>query len=132
MTNMFLFSAVRSAVGEQVLTSVAHGMFTSPIYKGMLLAASAAFVIGDWTLTNPATDGDLTVTITTLPTTTEPISDIEYRVDGGSWISSGVATTTSFIISGLTNTVSYAVEIQAVNRFGASAISDTKNATPTV
>lgn len=129
---MFLFSAVRSAVGEQALTKVAHGMFTSPVYKGMLLAVAAAFIAGDWTLTNPATDGDLTVTITTLPATTEPIADIEYRVDGGSWVSSGQATTGAFIISGLTNTVSYAVEIQAVNRFGASIISDTKNATPTV
>lgn len=56
------------------------------------------------------------------------ISDIEYRLDDGSWASSGG--TTSFTISGLTNDQEYAVELRAVNAVGAGAASDTKSMTP--
>ena len=80
-------------------------------------------------MSNPVTDGDLLVTISTLPQTDSAITDVEYRVDGGAWVSSGGITT--FTISGLTNGVSYSVELRAITRFGASPASDTKSATPT-
>ena len=87
---------------------------------------------GNWTLTDPATDGDLTVTITALPSDGgSALTAIQYQVDGGNWISFGAATVGTYTISGLTNNVSHAVVLRAVNAVGASAASDTKNATPT-
>jgi len=127
-----LYSATRAAVGAppaSVRTAV--GIFAQPVYKGPVYGPSEAFVIGDWTLTDPVTDGDLTITVTQLPTSGEAIADIEYRVDAGAW-TSGATATGPITISGLTNTTSYAVEIRAVNRHGASVTSDTKNAIPTV
>lgn len=94
--------------------------------------APSAFVAGNWTLTDPATDGDLTVTITALPSDGgSALTAIQYQVDGGNWISFGAATVGTYTISGLTNNVSHAVVLRAVNAVGASAASDTKNATPT-
>ncbi len=94
--------------------------------------APSAFVAGNWTLTDPATDGDLTVTITALPSDGgSALTAIQYQVDGGNWISFGAATVGTYTISGLSNNVSHAVVLRAVNAVGASAASDTKNATPT-
>lgn len=94
--------------------------------------APSAFVAGQWTLTDPATDGDLTVTITALPSDGgSALTAIQYQVDGGNWISFGAATIGTYTISGLSNNVSHAVVLRAVNAVGASAASDTKNATPT-
>lgn len=94
--------------------------------------APSAFVAGNWTLTDPATDGDLTVTITALPSDGgSALTAIQYQVDGGNWISVGAATVGTYTISGLSNNVSHAVVLRAVNAVGASAASDTKNATPT-
>jgi hypothetical protein len=57
------------------------------------------------------------------------IDDIEYRLDGGSWISSGE--TGSFFIDGLTNASEYDVQIRAVNSVGNGSASDVKVASPT-
>lgn len=125
---MFLFSAVRNAVfGSAVIPH--SGTFVSPIDKGTAYAPPAAFSVGDWSLTNPVTDGDLAVTVSSLPLSSDTIEDIEYRVDSGTWVSSGG--TTSFTISGLTNGVSVSVELRTVNRHGISDPSDIKSETPT-
>ena len=83
------------------------------VYKGGYFLPPAAFVAGDWTLTNPVTDGDLTVTISSLPSAYGTITDVEYRVDGGAWTSSGGIVT--FTISGLTNGIEVDVELRAVS-----------------
>jgi len=57
-----------------------------------------------------------------------PILDIEYRVDGGSWTSSGG--TSSFVIGSLTNGIEYDIEIRAVNAIGNGAASSIKAETP--
>ncbi|MGI3168379.1 hypothetical protein ACRARG_04455 [Pseudooceanicola sp. C21-150M6] len=90
-----------------------------------------AFESGDWTLTN-AGDGDaLTVGISSLPDNGgATITDIEYRVDGGTWTSSGG--TSGFDITGLTEDVEVDVEIRAVNAEGEGDPSDTKSETPSV
>ena len=85
-----------------------------------------AFIIGDWTLTNPASGGTLDVGLVSVPADSVLV---EYRVDGGSWVSSGGIT--SFQITGLTDTVLVSVELRATNTYGQSASSDTKTATPT-
>ncbi len=87
----------------------------------------SAFVLADWDLV--AGDESANVTINSLPAANgAAISDIDYRIDGGSWVSTGG--TTSFTISGLTNDVEYDVELRAVNSVGDGAASDVKAVTP--
>ena len=86
-----------------------------------------AFTAPDWVLSNPATDGDLAVSIVNLPAGT---TDVRYRVDGGSPVSTGG--TTGFTISGLTNTTEYDVELWAYGANSSTPIyGDLKSATPT-
>jgi hypothetical protein len=90
-------------------------------------AVPDAFVLADWDIV--AGDEEADVTINDLPTENgASITDIEYRLDGGSWVSSGG--TSSFTISGLTNDQEYDVELRAVNSVGAGAASDVKQVTP--
>jgi hypothetical protein len=86
-----------------------------------------AFEVADWSLT--AGDTEIDVTISSLPADGGTnITSVQYRVDGGSWVSSGGVV--SFTITGLTNAVEYDVELRAVNAIGNSAASDLKSATP--
>lgn len=90
-------------------------------------AAPSAFTSGLWTAT--AGDEQISVVIVSLPSAgSEPITDIEYRLDGGSWVSTGDIT--DFDITSLTNDVEYDVEIRAINAVGAGAASDVKARTP--
>ena len=90
-----------------------------------------AFVIGNWALNDPGTDGDLTIVISTLPADNGfALTDIEYRVNGGTATSVASATTGSYNISGLTNGISANVEIRALNSQGSGAWSDVKAQTP--
>jgi hypothetical protein len=57
------------------------------------------------------------------------ITDYEYRLDGGSWVSAGT-TSSPFVISGLTNGTEYDVEIRAVNSVGGSPESNLLSETP--
>lgn len=87
----------------------------------------AAFEAGDWSIA-PG-DEEAEVTISSLPANGgASITGIEYRLDGGSWISSGG--TSSFTITGLTNDQEYDVELRAINSVGAGAASDAKQVTP--
>jgi hypothetical protein len=86
-----------------------------------------AFEAGDWSIA--AGDEEADVTISSLPDDGgDTITDVEYRLDGGSWVSS--VGTTSFTITGLTNDQEYDVELRAVNSVGAGAASDVKQVTP--
>lgn len=86
-----------------------------------------AFEEEDWTLT--AGDEQLAVGIVNHPAGNgAPIEDYEYRIDGGSWISSNGMV--SFVIENLTNETEYDIEIRAVSEAGAAAASDLKAETP--
>lgn len=86
-----------------------------------------AFHAGDWSLA-PG-DEEAHVTIHALPNDGgAAISDIEYRIDGGTWTSSGG--TTDFTLTSLTNDQEYDVDLRAVNSVGPGAASDTKSITP--
>lgn len=86
-----------------------------------------AFEAEDWSIVPGDEEAD--VTISDLPDDGgDTITDIEYRLDGGSWVSSGG--TLSFTISGLTNDQEYDVELRAVNSVGAGEAGDTKSVTP--
>lgn len=88
-----------------------------------------AFGTSDWSVA--AGDEEADVTINSLPAANgATITDIEYRLDGGSWVSSGGII--SFTITGLTNDQEYDVEMRAVNSAGAGdASDDVKQVTPT-
>lgn len=92
-----------------------------------------AFVESDWSLADPSTSGDLTVTISTLPYDgNSTLTDLEYRIDGGSAVSFGAAIADDYTISGLTDDVEVDIEIRAVNAVGDGEWSDVKSDTPTV
>ena len=79
-----------------------------------------------------ATPGDGQVSIAfTAPTATggAAITDYEYQLDGGSWVS---ASTTSgpVVISSLTNGTSYSIKLRAVNSVGDGAESAAVTSTP--
>lgn len=94
---------------------------------GNVIELPDAFEVGDWDA--DAGDEQIDITINSLPADNgAAITDIEYRIDGGSWVSSGG--TTSFTISGLTNGVEYDVELRARNADGVSDASDLKSVTP--
>jgi len=89
-----------------------------------------AFEAADWSVADATTGGQLDVTISSLPAANgSAITDIEYRVDGGSWVSSGG--TSDFSITGLTDDVEVDIELQAVNANGDSGAGDLKSETPT-
>jgi hypothetical protein len=97
------------------------------LFTGVYSAVPAQFGSGDWAVT--AGDTLLTVDVSTLPANQGSIiTDIEYQVNGGSWVSSGGIV--DFNITGLTNGVSYNVAIRAKNRAGVGAASATKSGTP--
>ena len=95
-----------------------------------LIAVPDAFVLADWDLADTTGGGTLTVTINSLPeANNSAITDIDYRVDGGSWVSTGGIV--GFDITGLTDDVEVDIELRAVNAAGDGAASDVKAATPT-
>lgn len=122
--NHYLHGVPKDTTGNVSDAQVQSNMYT---FAGTV---PDAFVIGDWTLTDPATAGDLLVTISSLPiANSDTITDVEYRLDGGSWVSSGG--TVTFTISGLTDTVSYDVELRSVSAAGNALAGDLKSQTPT-
>ncbi len=89
----------------------------------------SAFTSGQWT----AVRGNalIAVTVSELPDDGgSDITAIQYRLDGGSWVSSSLTGTGSFNITGRTNGVEYGVELRAVNAVGDGAASDVKAVTP--
>lgn len=96
-------------------------------------AVPDAFVVGEWSMADTQAGGEVEVTITTLPSANgTAITDLEYKVDSGSWTSFSSATTGTYSITGLTNNTSYDFMVRAVNATGNGADSDTKSATPTL
>lgn len=92
----------------------------------------AAFTIGMWSVADLETSGDARVTITSLPSDNgSALTAINYRINAGGAVSSGITTTGTFDIAGLTDDVEVTIELQAVNAVGGGAWSDDKTVTPT-
>ncbi len=119
LTGAELIALVQSGVTRQT---------TINALKELVLAvAPQGFEIGDWYVTRG--NALAVVTISALPGDGgAQITDVAYRVDGGSWISSGG--TGSFNITGLTNGVECSIQLRAINVAGAGDASDTKAVTP--
>lgn len=87
---------------------------------------------GEWSVVDNATDGDITISITTLPFNGgSAITDLQYQLDGGSWVSLGSAVIGDYPVSGLVNNQEYDVAVRAVNAIGNGPASATKPVTPT-
>ncbi len=96
-------------------------------------AVPSAFTSGQWTLAQGAGQGQLTITLSAMPTNGgTAITGTSYRLDGGSAVSLGLTAAGSATISGLSADMEYDVEIRASNLVGAGAWSDLKSATTLV
>lgn len=94
--------------------------------------APAQFAGGDWSVADAGTSGDIVITITALPSNGgSAITDLEYQIDGGSWVSLAGTSTGAYPVSGLTDDVEVDVAIRAVNAIGNGTASATKAVTPT-
>ena len=92
----------------------------------------AQFAGGAWSVADAGTSGDITITITTLPDDgNSAITDLEYQIDAGSWVSMAGTTTGAYAVAGLTDDVEVDVAIRAVNAIGNGTASTTKAVTPT-
>lgn len=92
-----------------------------------------AFATDGWSVADKETDGAVTVTIATLPDDKDSaITDLEYRLDGGSAVSFGAAVTGDYDITGLTNDQLYSLQVRAVNSAGNGSWSAAKTVTPTL
>lgn len=94
--------------------------------------APAQFGAGEWSVANVETVDVALLTITTLPSNGgSEITDLEYQVDGGSWVSLGDVVTGPYSITGLTYNTAQTIAIRAVNAVGNGDASATKSVTPT-
>lgn len=100
-----------------------------------LATVPGAMVAGDWTLTDKAVGGTLTVGVVNPPSDGgSALTAIRYRLDGGAWVNLGGTTAGDYDITGLTDDQSYNVELQGVNAVdptNGGPASDTKAETPT-
>jgi predicted RNA-binding protein with TRAM domain len=74
-------------------------------------------------------NGQLSIAFTQTSNGGSAITNYQYSVNGGSFISSGV-TVSPVIIMGLSNGISYSIQLKAVNGVGESLPSSTVTATP--
>lgn len=105
--------------------------FTAPTPNHAAPAVPDAFSAGNWSVSDAEIGGRLDVAISSLPQNNfATITDVQYRLDGGTWTSSGGIV--GFSITGLTDGVEGDLELRAVNAQGNSATSDLKSATPSL
>jgi len=105
---------------------------TGRFYGRRVATAPLQFQINDWSVADLGTAGDIRIRVISLPSDGgSAITDLEYQVDGGSWVSLAGTTAGDYTVSGLTDNVEVDVAIRAVNAIGAGTASATKAVTPT-
>jgi hypothetical protein len=93
--------------------------------------APAAFEISEWYLLDSEFGETIDIVIDVLPFNNGfAITELEYRINGGTWTELPGATRGIYEVGGLTNGVEYDIEIRAINIHGPSLTSDVKSATP--
>ncbi|MEH3108967.1 MAG: fibronectin type III domain-containing protein [Agrobacterium cavarae] len=116
------------------LTSLSLAMGRGVVFTGPppVSTAPSAFTAGQWSVADAATGGTATVTISALPSNGgSAITAIQYKAGAGAWTNSGITSTGTFNITGLTNGAAVNVLVRAVNAIGNGPDSDTKSVTPT-
>lgn len=107
------------AAGTYEVRSLASSDWSAAVTVTAAATAPAAFTVGQWSVNS---DGD--VTISALPSDGgSAITDLEYRVNGGTAVSFAATTTGTYTT---TATTADDLEIRAVNAIGAGAWSDVK------
>ncbi len=92
----------------------------------------AGFGGADWSLADDGDGGGVGVVVATLPADGgAPITDLEYQVDGGTWLSLGGSTAGTYHFTWGTTGTAISVAIRAVNAVGAGAAASAKSVTPT-
>lgn len=100
-----------------------------PLSDAGSVAAPDAFTVGQWTWAETGVSGELLLTFTTLPSNNgDPITDLEYNLDGAGYVSHG-STGGSRLFTGQVGAKTMLV--RAVNSTGSGLDSDEKSATPT-
>jgi hypothetical protein len=132
-------SGTPTTTGAVNITETLAGAIGSPrVTNGVVTVAAAttapaAFTAGQWSVADSATGGTVTVSISALPSDGgSAITAIQYQVGAGSWTNSGITSTGSFNITGLTNGTPVNIKVRAVNAVGNGPDSDTKSVTPTL
>lgn len=93
--------------------------------------APAALTAGQWSVADKGTDGAITITVSALPSDGgSAITALQYRIDGGSWVSMAGTGTGARDVTGLSNSVQITVDLRAVNVVGNATASDGKNVIP--
>ncbi len=129
---------------EAALEASASGLTSGTTYYGRLRAVNSLgttlSTVASFTTSTPAARADvslaagdtsITASVVTLTTYGSVVSGIEYQVDGGTWVTTGLAAEGNFVISGLSNGTSYAVKIRVLSNGEGSPIeSVSRNATP--
>lgn len=117
--------------GELTSISLAMGMGVVDA-SAPILSPPSAFTVGQWSVSDAATGGTATVTISALPSNGgSAITAIQYKAGAGAWTNSGITGTGTFNITGLTNGTAVNVLVRAVNAIGNGPDSDAKSVTPT-
>jgi hypothetical protein len=80
-------------------------------------------------LSGSAGDTEVTLTWSAPDNNGAAVSDYDYRVDGGTWTSTG-STSTTFTVTSLTNDTEYDFEVRAVNSAGDGAASNLVSVVP--
>ena len=109
----------------EAVNAIGNGPFSAP--TGTLTPSGPP---GPPTI-NSITPGDGTLQVNfTPPTTNQPITGYQYQLNGtGPWYPSS-ATSSPLTISGLTDGLSYSVEIEAVDGIGTGTASNSMSGTP--
>lgn len=111
---------IRIPSDGSVIDCVADVIPGSPTQSGnqtnaAYLGVPEPFADIDWSVARG--DQQAVVTISSLPADNgTTITDVEYRLNGSAWVSSGG--TTNFTITGLTNGTTYGIQLRAVNANG--------------
>jgi hypothetical protein len=114
-----------------MLTGTFVGVFNGIFVPGGI-SPPDTFTVGMWSVADKTIGGTATVTISSLPDSEHAITRIDYRVDGGAWTDSGITTTDSFDISGLTDDVEVTISLRAASDAGNGPAGDGKAVTPTL
>ncbi|UXN69898.1 hypothetical protein N8A98_22265 [Devosia neptuniae] len=93
--------------------------------------APAQFTAGQWTLASNNISGQLVANVIERPGDGgSVITSLQYRIDGGAWVTMAGTGTGPRVITSLTDGVEYDVELRAGNAIGFGVTGDLKSATP--
>lgn len=96
------------------------------------LAVPGQFSIGSWAVTDLGSSGEVLLTISTLPIDNDsPITDVEYRVNTGTWTPLTGILVRDHTLGGFPNGVPVVLSIRAKSIAGAGDPSDIIIVTPT-